>query len=80
MPAEEQDESSRRDDAIQNNKVELDTVFTLLSQRNLKCSSEKTITWSKYVKNDGSGHNYIGPKPFLIYPPKRVNLEKYLKQ
>ena len=79
VPAEEQDESSHKDNAIQNNKVELDTIFTLLSQSNLKCSSEKTITWSKYMKNDGSGHNYIGPKPFLIYPPKKSELIKVLK-
>ena len=79
IPAEEQDESSHRDDAIQNNNVELDTIFTILSQSKMQCSSKKTTTWSKYVKNDGSGHNYIGPKPFLIYPPKKSELIKVLK-
>ena len=54
-------------------------MFTLLSQSNLQCSSEKTVTWSKYMKNDGSGHNYIGPKPFLIYPPQKSELIKVLK-
>ena len=28
------------------------------------------------MKNGESGHNYIGPKPFLIYPPKRSKLLK----
>ena len=79
IPTEEQEESSHKDDAFPNNNVELDTIFTLLSQRNLQCSSEKTVTWSKYMKNDGSGHNYIGPKPFLIYPPKRNELIKMIK-
>ena len=78
---EEQDESklaSHKDDAFPKNKVEMDTIFTLLSQSNLQCSSEKTITWSKYMKNDGCGHNYVGPKPFLIYPPKKNKLIKRL--
>ena len=79
--AEEQEESklaSHKDDAFPNNKVETDAIFTLLSQSNLQCSSEKTITWSKYAKNDGCGHNYIGPKPFLIYPPQKHKLIKRL--
>ena len=78
---EEQEESelaSHKDDSFPNNKVEMDTIFTLLSQSNLQCSSEKTITWSKYTKNDGCGHNYIGPKPFLIYPPQKNKLKKRL--
>ena len=80
IPTEEQEESSHKDDAFPNNKVELDTIFTLLSQSNLQCSSsEKTVTWSKYMKNDGTGHNYIGPKPFLIYPPRRSILIKMIK-
>ena len=81
IPTEEQEESSHKDDdAFPNNKVELDTIFTLLSQSNLQCSSsEKTVTWSKYMKNEGSGHNYMGPKPFLIYPPKRSKLIKMIK-
>ena len=78
--AEEQDESSQKYDAFLNNKVELDTMFTLLSQSNLQCSSENTVTWSKYVKNDGSGHNYIGPIPFLIYPPQKSELMKILNK
>ena len=78
-PTEEEEESSHKDDAFPNNKVELDTIFTLLSQSNLQCSSEKTVTWSRYMKNDGSGHNYFGPKPFLIYPPKRSKLIKVIK-
>ena len=78
VPTEEQDESSHKNDAFTNNKVEMDTIFALLSQSNLQCSSEKTITWAKYIKNDGSGHNYIGPKPFLIYPPKKDKLIKKL--
>ena len=80
--AEEQEESklsSLKDDAFPNNKDEMDTIFTLLSQSNLQCSSEKTVTWSKYMKNDGSGHNYVGPKPFLVYPPKKSKLTKLLK-
>ena len=72
IPTEEQHESSH-------NKVELDTIFTLLSQSNLQCSSKKIVTWSKYMKSDGIGHNYIGPKPFLIYPPKRSKLIKMIK-
>ena len=79
-PTEEQDESSNKDDAIPKDKVEMDTIFTLLSQSNLQCSSEKTITWSKYIKNDGSGHSYIGPKPFLIYPPQKSELIKILNK
>ena len=78
--AEEKNESSHKDDAFPNNKVEMDTIFALLSQSNLQCSSEKTITWSKYIKNDGSGHNYIGPKPFLIYPPQKSELIKTLNK
>ena len=78
--AEEQNESSHKDDTFPNNKVEMDIIFALLSQSNLQCSSEKTITWSKYIKNDGSGHNYIGPKPFLIYPPQKSELIKILNK
>ena len=80
LPAEEQNESSHKDDAFPNNKVEMDTIFTLLSQSNLQCTSEKTMTWSKCITNDGSGHNYIGPKPFLIYPPQRNELRKKLSK
>ena len=79
IPTEEEEESSHQDDAFPNNKAELDTIFTLLSQSNLQCSSEKTVTWSRCMKNDGSGHNYIGPKPFLIYPPKKSKLIKMIK-
>ena len=79
IPTEEEQESSKKDDAFPNNKVELDTIFTLLSQSNLQCSSEKTVTWSRCMKNDGSGHSYIGLKPFLIYPPKRSKLIKMIK-
>ena len=75
-----QNVSIHKDDAFPINKVEIDTIFTLLSQKNLQCSSEKTITWSKYLKNDGSGHNYIGPKPFLIYPPQKRELIKILNK
>ena len=80
--AEEQNESklpSHKDDAFLNNDTEMDTIFSLLSQSNLQCSSEKTITSPKYMKNDGSGHNYVGPKPFLVYPPKKSKLIKVLK-
>ena len=80
--AEEQNESklpSHKDDVFLNNDAEMDTIFSLLSQSNLRCSSEKTITWSKYMKNDGSGFNYVGPKPFLVYPPKKSKLIKVLK-
>ena len=80
VSAEEQDESSHKDDAFLNNKVELDSMFTLLSQSHLQHSSEKTVTWPKYMKNDGSGHNYIGPKPFLIYPPQKSELTKVFKE
>ena len=80
VPTEEQNQSSHKDYAFPNNKVEMDTIFTLLSQRNLECSSEKTVTWSKYMKNDGSGHNYIGPKPFLVYPPQKSKLIKMLNK
>ena len=30
------------------------------------------------MKNDGCGHNYTGPKPFLIYPPQKNKLKKRL--